>query len=348
MSDAGDKPHPPSRRRLAELRRRGEVATSRDLTAAAVLAAAVLLFGLGVDDLAGVIGRHAAAVFSAAATGNTDTSIAFVTAVLRPMAWLLAALFAAAMAGGYLQVGPLAAFGRLKPRADRLNAATNLAGQFSPGKIAVELLKTAAKVLAVAAIAFLVVRSNLNFVLASPTAELPFLIAGLRAIVLALLQVCVVAFVVFGAIDFIVQRQRFFARHRMSARELKREAKDDTGDPLVRSAQRRSQDDVSLARTLDAVRGATVLILGDSAAAAVRYAPPADDAPRVVASGRAELGRRILAAADSAGIPVRRDAALALALANSPPEAAVTPDLYAAVAAALFEANRSKTAPQST
>lgn len=74
-------------------------------------------------------------------------------------------------------------------------------------------------------------------------------------------------------------------------------------------------------------------------AAALRY-EPGSDAPRVVASGRGEVARRILEVAEEAGVPVRRDPALAEALARLELELEIPPDLYAAVAETLAWAYR--------
>jgi flagellar biosynthesis protein len=69
-------------------------------------------------------------------------------------------------------------------------------------------------------------------------------------------------------------------------------------------------------------------------AAALRY-EPGERAPRVVASGRGEVARRLVELAEQAGIPVRRDPALAEALAQLELELEIPEELYVAVAEAL-------------
>lgn len=64
------------------------------------------------------------------------------------------------------------------------------------------------------------------------------------------------------------------------------------------------------------------------------------DAPRVVASGRGEMARRIVELAAEAGVPVRHDPALAEALARLELDLEIPPDLYAAVAEVLAWAYR--------
>jgi flagellar biosynthesis protein len=74
-------------------------------------------------------------------------------------------------------------------------------------------------------------------------------------------------------------------------------------------------------------------------ATALRYLEGLD-APEVVATGRGEIARKILDAAEEAGVPVRRDPALVEALAKLDVGQAIPPDLYVAVAEALVWAYR--------
>ncbi len=60
-----------------------------------------------------------------------------------------------------------------------------------------------------------------------------------------------------------------------------------------------------------------------------------DDAPKVVATGRGLIAERILDEAERAGVPIRRDAALAQALAGLELGHEVPEELWVAVAEAL-------------
>ena len=74
-------------------------------------------------------------------------------------------------------------------------------------------------------------------------------------------------------------------------------------------------------------------------ATALRYAE-GSEAPEVVATGAGELARRILEAAEEAGVPVRRDPALVEALSKLDVGRMIPPELYVAVAEALVWAYR--------
>ncbi|MGQ9498179.1 MAG: EscU/YscU/HrcU family type III secretion system export apparatus switch protein [Desulfotomaculales bacterium] len=68
------------------------------------------------------------------------------------------------------------------------------------------------------------------------------------------------------------------------------------------------------------------------AAAALRYAPEGDDAPRIVAAGRGKIAERIIETAREAGVPVYRDEQLAWTLAGLGVDVPVPPQLYDVVA----------------
>ncbi len=73
-------------------------------------------------------------------------------------------------------------------------------------------------------------------------------------------------------------------------------------------------------------------------AAALRY--EGKGAPKVVASGRDLVARRILEEAEQAGVPIREDAALVEALAGLELGTEIGEELYAVVAEALAWAYR--------
>jgi len=73
--------------------------------------------------------------------------------------------------------------------------------------------------------------------------------------------------------------------------------------------------------------------LGDSVrAVALRYDESASHAPQVVAKGAGDVAQRILAAAESAGVPVHADADLVELLSACHLGDEIPAELYAAVA----------------
>ena len=63
-------------------------------------------------------------------------------------------------------------------------------------------------------------------------------------------------------------------------------------------------------------------------AAAVKWDPDKDDAPRVIAAGRGPLADRILALAEAADLPILEKAPLAEVLSGFDPGQVIPPELY--------------------
>ncbi|BCJ85235.1 EscU/YscU/HrcU family type III secretion system export apparatus switch protein [Effusibacillus dendaii] len=70
-------------------------------------------------------------------------------------------------------------------------------------------------------------------------------------------------------------------------------------------------------------------------AAALTYNPETDQAPRVVASGQGEIGRKIIEAAKQNGVPVHEDPVLVETLLAFEIGREIPPELYQVVAEVL-------------
>lgn len=122
--------------------------------------------------------------------------------------------------------------------------------------------------------------------------------------------------VVIGAIDYGWQWYRNEQMLKMSREELKRERKDDEGDPtLMMRRRQRAREIVSQRRLLDEVSKATLVITNPThLAIALRYERGVTAAPVVIAKGRDQFALQIAAKARRHGIPVVERKPIARAL----------------------------------
>ncbi|GAB6935793.1 MAG: EscU/YscU/HrcU family type III secretion system export apparatus switch protein [Calditerricola sp.] len=67
-------------------------------------------------------------------------------------------------------------------------------------------------------------------------------------------------------------------------------------------------------------------------AVALRYQPPRDEAPRVVAKGAGAVAERIIAEARAHGVPLHEDPALVAVLSQLDLDQVIPPSLYPVVA----------------
>jgi len=142
---------------------------------------------------------------------------------------------------------------------------------------------------------------------------------------------------VFSGLDFALSQLRFRENMKMTKDEAKREAKEDEGDPLVRSRRRRKHRELSKGRAAVEVPRADVLLVNPThIAIAIRYRKDEARAPRVMAKGKGALAEMMRDLARQNGIAIVQDIALARLLYKKVKVGRQVPsETYRAVAAVL-------------
>jgi type III secretion protein U len=308
------KTHQPTRRRLREARKRGEVVFSADVASAATFVATVValwLLGANAFSLLRELWRHATEAHLLA-----DPPARIVQLILHAEAVLLwSTLPIAAIAGGaaiaacFFQVGGIAAWSKLKPDIKRLNPAGGMKRLFSTRNV-VNLVKMVAKTLLLASLLLVVVRGFIGTALdlghARPDA---ILAVGAHAVLVTFAWAALI-YVVMAAVDYTHQRYEFMKEHRMSIDDLRREYKDAEGDPLNTGRRRLAHMEAIYASLADRVKTASAVIHSQRVAVALQYRGE-KDLPRVIARGEGAVAAQIRRFAADALIPTELDAALA-------------------------------------
>ncbi|RMG47376.1 MAG: EscU/YscU/HrcU family type III secretion system export apparatus switch protein [Acidobacteria bacterium] len=118
-----------------------------------------------------------------------------------------------------------------------------------------------------------------------------------------------------AALDYAFTRYRWYRNLYMTKQEIRDEAKENEGDPLVRSRLRARQRDAARRRMIAGVRTADVVVTNPvHVAVALRYRQAVMNAPVVVAKGRGYIAQRIKEEARKHGVPIVEDPPLARAL----------------------------------
>ncbi len=142
------------------------------------------------------------------------------------------------------------------------------------------------------------------------------------------------ALLLLGALDWALVRRRHRRALRMTRDEVRREHKEDEGDPAHRSERRRRHR--ALLEAGPVSRATVVVVNPTHVAVALRHERGGEDAPRVVAKGTGLAAARIRSEARRAGVPVVRDVPLARALHRLAEVGDEIPEeLYEAAAAVL-------------
>jgi flagellar biosynthesis protein FlhB len=311
------------------------VAVSGELSGAAALAgglAALAAAGPGLGaDLARVLrGGLEAAV---AVDASPEAALREAAVALLRLAVPLAA--AAALCGGAaaaLQAGFAFAPEALRPRLDRVDPLRGLRRLLAPASLLRALLGVA-KASALVALLWSWYRDVAAGLGQLPRAGGAPLAAAAPALWSLALRLTVVL-AVFGLLDLGLARWRHLRGLRMTREEVRREQKEDEGDPSHRAERRRLHRALLAAGPVS--RATVVLVNPTHVAVALRHERDGEDAPLVVAKGTGLAAARIRSAARRAGVPIVRDVPLARALHRLAEVGDEIPEeLYEAAAAVL-------------
>ncbi|WP_373049421.1 flagellar biosynthesis protein FlhB [Vulgatibacter sp.] len=306
-----DKTEQASQRRLEQAAEKGQIPIGRDASAVAALAAgcgALLLFAPALLDELG-------ALVAAGATGLAGTSpsalLPLVVAPVTTAASICATVALAAVGAGALQTRGRFWLHLALPDPERLWQGSRLTRLVSREVLA-DLGLAGVKVLAVGGAAWFALRDDfLTLPRLLHLAPRELLGATFAPLVRALPWLAV-ALVAAAGLDLAVARQRFAARMRMTRDELKREHKEDEGDPLLRSQRRRRHREMAKARVVVEVPQADALLVNPThVAVAIRYRRGSDRAPRVVAKGKGQLAEIMRDIARANGVAIVEDVPLA-------------------------------------
>lgn len=341
--ESEEKTLPPTKKKLRDARKKGQVARSRDLTSGASLAGAIGYLMLGgasimatcvtMFETAGnvaagdfALGLHA--VWAAAVQAALRAVLPLV--VLGPMLVVLASMVM--MQGIPFATDPLV------PRLEKINPFEGFKRLFRLRSL-VEFVKSLIKLTLIVTLAVAVVAGGLNGLMQMPTCGVNCVAAGLHALSVPLLSGVAGVFVVSGLVDVGLQRWLFQRDQKMSPSEAKRERKDMDGDPHLRRERRRiMREAVRLAGGLGLRRATMVVHDGSGITIGLRYKIKEMPAPVVVCRARDDRAATMLAEAREMRLPSAEDASLAASLYRVPPGHGIPEQLFRPVALALSRA----------
>lgn len=332
----------PSQHRLDELKGKGQVAQSRELTGTLVLIAVMITIYFLSSKLMADFGELLKEIFTKdlakpmevtdhkAFTEIAYRCIKFAASCFLPIA--LASLVFGIMTS-IAQVGFIFTTEPLNPDFNRLNPVSGFMKLFSL-KSVTELLKTIAKFAVVGGAVYFAIKSELLVlpaVISYGTKQLLSYIGETTTRIFGTVSVLLLAT---SAIDYFIQWRRFQLQARMTKQEAKKEAKERDGDPHIKARIRSIQREAARKRMMKAIPKADVVITNPThIAVAIVYNPEEGFAPRVIAKGGDFLAERIKKIAREHGIPTVENKPLARTLYKHVKVGQMIPrSLYQAVA----------------
>ncbi len=329
---SGEKTEQPTDKKKRDARKKGQVAMSRDLTGGTVFIALFTVLSINAESwFAGLLAHMRAALQVAARETLVFPQLkrglfAFINAMVAP----LVAAMAAAVGIGFMQNGGLFATEALKPDPQKLMPDLK---KIISMKSLIEMVKGFVKIALAAAVAYAAIdplmRSLTQLSGATPRDLLVVLghVAGRVGRYMAIVVAAV------GFADFLWQRHRHNKDLMMTRDEVKREHKEQEGDPHHKHERMRLHRELLQQRMINAVKKADFVVVNpDHIAVAIQYNRDSQEAPIVVAKGERILAEKIKEAAREAGVPIFRNVSLARALRDVEEGDEIPEALYEAVA----------------
>jgi flagellar biosynthetic protein FlhB len=334
-----EKTEQPTSRRLEQAREEGQVPQSRELSTFLVLIAGAAGLWLMGDWIAGrVLGalRHGFS-FERAVAFDTQLMLEdfgdLFTHVLLTMLPLFGVLIVAAIGAPILLGGLVFSPKALEIKLSRMDPLKGFGRMFSLHGL-VELVKSVLKAMVVGAMGVFAVWREREHIFTLMSASLESAIPDFLQTVLFAAVLIILGLAIIALMDVPFQLWQYHKKLRMTKEEVKRENKEQEGDPHVKARIRSVQREMARRRMMAAVPKADVVVTNPTHfSVALKYDAERMGAPVVVAKGRGEIALKIRELARENKVPLLEAPPLARALyAHCELEQPVPTALYTAVA----------------
>ena len=344
MEQGGEKTERPTRKKLDDARKRGQVTRSQDLSSALLLLAAVAVFWWAGPRMGAWLteAMRESLVGAASFKGRLDAPAAL--AAIRGGVWVMGmallplccVLFTLAALSGYLQVGSIFATEAVAPDFKRLDPAQGFRQKFLKGRPYLELVKTLVKMAVTAGVLLAVLYAARTDLIELTHQPAPRVASFTLALIFEIGLKVGLAFLLIGIGDFFLQRALYMRELKMSKREVEREMKETEGDPMQKFRRMQFFRELGSQSLVVAVKQADVLVVNPThVAVALKYTPGTKTTPVVLAKGAELMAARMRELAREAGVPQVRNVPLARALYELEVEQEIPEELFKAVAEVL-------------
>jgi len=311
----GERTEQATAQRMKEVREKGKLSRSQDLTAWLGIAAATAAMPWVLE--AGRDAGQAQLVAVKAVIDAPDPQVAIATlaeagaSMVFTLGPMLAAVVLAVLAGAVLQGG--VQFRKFALKSEHLDPVKGLKRTFGLQALW-QGLKALLKTLVVGLMLWYVIRSLMPLLLNAGLLPVSSMLSAAGSGTVSLLQASILAGVGLAVIDLLVVSRRNRKHTRMTKQEVKDEHKKTDGDPLVRQQRRSRALEMSRNRMIAAVGESDVMLVNPTHIAVALSYQPGFAAPKIVALGTDNIALRLREEATAKRVPVVRDVALARAL----------------------------------
>lgn len=342
MAGAQERTEKPTAKRLAEARRKGNVAKSQELTALAVIGVGCVAATLEIralpEQFRALLDRFWSYGLLHSDEWCTGTSLAIAVfhAFFTMAAPVVLPILLTAVAINLAQLkGFMFAPKALEPKFSKLNPLNGLK-RFAQTRMLMETAKSFLKIVVVGVVLYTVFQSEEESLAALVHMDLVDVGRETGRIVFRFLWKAGGFLLVLAVLDFAYQRWQYIKDLMMTKQEVKEEHKQAEGNPQIKARIRSIQRSLARQRMMAKVPKATVVVTNPTHYAVALLYREGFQAPKVVAKGMNLIAQNIIRIAREHQIPVVQNPPLARALYHQVKLDQVIPEtLYRAVAKVL-------------
>ena len=325
-------------KRREDFRNKGQVAQSREVATAALLTSSLLLwvfyaryFWSDLEQVYGVLLRMMAE-FEATPLSVVNLAWEMGTTMGKLLWPIFLLTLVVGFLASFLQVGPLFTTKVFQPDLAKFNPIKGMA-KFVSKRSAVELVKSLAKVLLIAFVAYKTVANEFETALTLAHLELRQTLVFMAQVAFLVLAKTCGIIIVLSVIDFAFSKYEMEQKMKMTKQEVKEEFKETEGDPHVKSRIRSVQQQMARKRMMAEVPKADVVITNPThLSVALSYERDKMGAPRIVAKGSDHLAFRIREIAREHKVPIIENKPVARALYRHEVGEEIPEEMFTAVA----------------
>lgn len=325
-------------KRLREARKKGQVAKSKDLTTIFELLGLFITFCVSVGYMGSELRALMIKAFSLAGEKHLagsqiyDVGKACLLTMAKVCAPLLLVGFLMALFVGFMQVGPMFSMETLKPQGKKLNPIEGIKNMFKTLTF-IELAKNILKISFIFFISYKILFASLPDILLTTRLGIYESTIYAGSVIFRIVIRVLILFVGIAIADYMVQRWQFMKQMRMSKDEVKREYKQDEGDPHIKAHRKALHREMIFSDVQKQVKASDVVVTNPThVAVAIKYDRGEMGAPEIMAAGHRLFAEMIKKIAEENNIPIMRNVPLAWSLVELEVGDEIPEELYTTVA----------------
>jgi flagellar biosynthetic protein FliR/FlhB len=313
----GEKTEEATPKKKADAKKKGQIAKSKELSLAfSLITVTILLLSVGnkffikFQDIILLFFNN---YLEANLNYNTlnEMLVISIVNILKIFLTVAVPMMVIGVAVNYMQSGFIFTTETLKPDLKKLNPISGFKKLFSIRSL-VTLVKDIIIVSIVGIIGYKFIRNNYGNIMSMGSLRLSAIPYYLNKLMVEIFFKISIIMLIIAIADYIFQLRQHKKDLRMSKQEIKEEFKQSEGDPQVKSKIKEKQRQMSMARMMQSVPDATVVVTNPThIAVAIRYKDGVDQAPIVTAKGADFVAIKIKEIAKDNEVPIIENKILA-------------------------------------